>query len=88
MSRVRRRRSRTPFAGFGDERPGGSVAQDTPPSAASRDDIRRLADELDATPEQIEEAIAAVGPRPADIEMHLKGSRSTTNSDRVRDAGG
>ena len=30
----------------------------------------------------------AVGPRPADIEMHLKGTRSTTNSDRVRDAGG
>ena len=53
-----------------------------------RDEIRRLADELDATPEQIEEAIAAVGRRPADIEMHLKGTRSTTNSDRVRDAGG
>ena len=54
----------------------------------SRDEIRRLADELDATPEQIEEAIAAVGPRAADNELHLKGSRSTTNSDRVRDAGG
>jgi hypothetical protein len=88
MSRVLRRRSRTPFAGFADERPGGTVAPETPPSATTREDIRRLADELDATPEQIEEAIAAVGPRPADIEMHLKGSRSTTNSDRVRDAGG
>ena len=66
------------------------MAQDQNPSSArpSRDEIRRLADELDATPEQIEEALAAVGPRPADIEMHLKGSRSTTNSDRVRDAGG
>ena len=64
------------------------MAHDTPPSAASRDDIRRLAEELEATPEQIEEAIAAVGTRPSDIEMHLKGSRSTTNSDRVRDAGG
>jgi hypothetical protein len=53
-----------------------------------RDTLRRLADELEATPEQIEEAIAAVGPRPEDIEMHLKGTRSTTNSDRVRDAGG
>jgi hypothetical protein len=52
-----------------------------------RDTIRPLAGELDATPEQIEEAIAAVGTRPADIEMHLKGTRSTTNSDRVRDAG-
>jgi len=58
------------------------------PRTPDRDEIRRLADELDATPEQIEEAIAAVGPRPADIEMHLKGTRSTTNSDRVHDAGG
>ena len=47
----------------------------------------KMADELDASPEQIREAIAAVGPRPADIEMHLKGSRSTSNSDRVHDAG-
>nr|HET7858603.1 DUF3606 domain-containing protein [Caldimonas sp.] len=53
----------------------------------SNDDIHRLADELDATPEQIEEAIAAVGRRRSDIELHLKGTRSTTNSDRVRDAG-
>ena len=54
----------------------------------SQDEIRRLADELDATPEQIEEAIAAVGRRRSDIELHLKGARSTTNSDRVREAGG
>jgi uncharacterized protein DUF3606 len=52
------------------------------------DEIRRLADELDATPEQIEEAIAAVGRRRSDIELHLKGTRSTTNSGRVREAGG
>jgi hypothetical protein len=57
-------------------------------SALSEEEVRRLADELDATPEQIHEAIAAVGPRPADIELHLKGARSTSNSDRVRDAGG
>ena len=50
--------------------------------------IQRWADEFDATPEQIEEAVAAVGPNQADIEMHLKGTRSTTNSERVRDAGG
>jgi hypothetical protein len=62
---------------------------DRPASAPpSPEQIRRWADEFDATPEQIEEAIAAVGPKQADIEMHLKGSRSTTNSDRVRDAGG
>ena len=55
-----------------------------PPSA---DEKRRWAEELDVTPEQIEEAIAAVGPRMADVELHLKGSRSTSNSDRVADAG-
>ena len=57
-------------------------------AAPSDDEIRRLAEEFDASPEQIREAIGAVGPRPADIEMHLKGSRSTSNSDRVHDAGG
>ena len=54
----------------------------------SEHEIERLAREFDASPEQIRAAIAAVGPRPADIEMHLKGSRSTSNSDRVHDAGG
>lgn len=61
------------------------IASSTSPSA---DEKRRWADEFDATPEQIEEAIAAVGPRKADIELHLKGSRSSSNSDRVHDAGG
>ena len=56
--------------------------------APSEGEIERLAEEFDASPEQIREAIAAVGPRPADIEMHLKGARSTSNSDRVHDAGG
>ena len=50
------------------------------------EEIQRMADELDASPEQIREAIAAGGPRQADIEMHLKGTRSTSNSDRVDDA--
>jgi hypothetical protein len=43
---------------------------------------------LDATPEQLREAVQAVGDRAADVEMHLKGARSTTNSDRVRELGG
>jgi hypothetical protein len=38
---------------------------------------------LNATQEQLREAVAAVGDKAADVEMHLKGSRSTTNSDRV-----
>ncbi|MDB5958555.1 DUF3606 domain-containing protein [Ramlibacter sp.] len=43
---------------------------------------------LDVTPEQLREAVAAVGDQAADVEMHLKGARSTTNSDRVRELGG
>ena len=41
---------------------------------------------LDTTPEQLREAVEAVGDLAADVEMHLKGSRSTSNSDRVHDA--
>ena len=41
---------------------------------------------LDATPEQLREAVEAGGDRVAAVEMHLKGSRSTSNSDRVHDA--
>jgi len=43
---------------------------------------------LDATPEQLREAVQTVGDKAADVEMHLKGARSTTNSDRVRELGG
>jgi hypothetical protein len=43
---------------------------------------------LDASEEQVKEAVRAVGDKAADVEMHLKGARSTTNSDRVREAGG
>ena len=64
------------------------MAPETTPSTTPSDEQkRRWAEEFDATPEQIEEAIAAVGPRQADIELHLKGSRSSSNSDRVHDAG-
>lgn len=43
---------------------------------------------LDATEEQLRKAVQAVGDKAADVEMHLKGSRSTTNSDRVKELGG
>lgn len=63
--------------------------QATGPAGALDDkEVERLATEFDATAEQIREAVAAVGPRQADIELHLKGSRSSSNSDRVHDAGG
>ena len=46
------------------------------------------AKKLDSTKEQLRDAVAAVGDKAADVEMHLKGSHSTTNSDRVRELGG
>ena len=49
--------------------------------------LRAWAKRLDATPEQIKEAVQAVGDHADDVEMHLKGSRSSTNSERVSDAG-
>lgn len=50
--------------------------------------LQRWAKQLDATPEQLREAVEAVGDKAADVEMHLKGARSTTNSERVRELGG
>ena len=42
---------------------------------------------LDVTEDQLREAVRAVGDKAADVEMHLKGSRSTTNADRVSELG-
>jgi len=58
----------------------------TTPQTVNADDtaaIEKLAQALDATPEQVQEAIGAVGTAASDIEMHLKGSRSTTNAART-----
>ena len=41
---------------------------------------------LDATEDEVREAVSAVGDKPGDVELHLKGSRATTNSDRVKEA--
>ena len=51
-------------------------------------DVAHWAKKLDATPEQVREAVQAVGERAADVEMHLKGARATTNSDRMKELGG
>lgn len=45
--------------------------------------LEAWAEKLDATVTQIRDAVAAVGNNPADVELHLKGSRSSTNSERV-----
>jgi hypothetical protein len=46
--------------------------------------LREWSRKFDATPEQLREAVDAVGDHVDDVEMHLKGSRSTTNSERVQ----
>ncbi|CDS49521.1 hypothetical protein [Polaromonas sp. CG9_12] len=45
------------------------------------------AKKLDVTETQLREAVAAVGDVAADVEMHLKGSHSTTNADRMDELG-
>lgn len=46
------------------------------------------AEKLDTTVDQLHDAVKAVGDKAGDVEMHLKGARSTTNSDRVKELGG
>lgn len=45
------------------------------------------AKKLDVTEAQLREAVASVGDVAADVEMHLKGSHSTTNADRMNELG-
>lgn len=59
------------------------------PDRIDVDDVQSLirwTRELDTTEEQLRDAVAQVGDKAADIEMHLKGARSTTNVDRVQQA--
>lgn len=49
----------------------------------AEDEVRAWAKKFDASPQQIKEAVQAVGERADDVEMHLKGTRSTETSDRV-----
>lgn len=46
-------------------------------------EVTRWAKKLDASERQIIDAIANVGDLATEVEMHLKGTRSTTNSERV-----
>ena len=42
---------------------------------------------LNITHEQLREAVGAVGNDASDVEMHLRGSRATSNEDKVERAG-
>ncbi len=50
--------------------------------------LAQWAKKLDATAMQLRDAVKQVGDRATDVEMHLKGTRSTTNDDRVEESGG
>ena len=43
--------------------------------------VARWTREFDVTDEQLAQAIAKVGDKAADVELYLKGSRSSTNAD-------
>jgi hypothetical protein len=52
---------------------------------AREDEVREWARKFDASPQQIREAVQAVGERADDVEMHLKGTRSTETADRIHE---
>lgn len=67
-----------------------NTAQAAQPARIDIQDPAQVAEwarKLDATEEQLQEAVGAVGDLAPDVEMHLKGTRSTTNSERVAAAG-
>ena len=49
--------------------------------------VAKWSRKLDVSVEQLKEAVAAVGDGAADVEMHLKGSHSTSNADRTAEGG-
>ncbi|RYF31035.1 MAG: DUF3606 domain-containing protein [Comamonadaceae bacterium] len=49
--------------------------------------LAEWAKRFDVSPDQVKEAVAKVGDAAGDVEMHLKGSRSSTNEDQVEKAG-
>lgn len=46
-------------------------------------DLNAWAQKFNATTDQIRDAVAEVGTHPEDVELHLKGSRASSNSERV-----
>lgn len=50
-------------------------------------EVRDWAKKFDVTADQLREAIQAVGDRADDVEMHLKGVRTTTQAEQMKDAG-
>ncbi len=49
--------------------------------------LRDWAHRLDTTPAQLRDAVAVAGDRAADVELHLKGTRASTNADEEARSG-
>jgi len=49
----------------------------------SPENVNRWLRELDVTRDQLEAAVKAVGTSATEVEMYLKGSRSSTNADQL-----
>ncbi len=49
--------------------------------------LAEWAKKLDTTESQLRDAVERVGDRATDVELDLKGSRSTTNTERVDELG-
>lgn len=49
--------------------------------------VAHWARKLGVSEQQIQDAVAAAGDQASDVELHLKGTRSTTNDDRIEQAG-
>lgn len=45
-------------------------------------ELRDWSRKFDVTPEQIRDAVRAVGDRADEVELYLKGSRASTNAER------
>ncbi|MEO8391017.1 DUF3606 domain-containing protein [Polaromonas sp.] len=50
-----------------------------------KDNTEQWMKKLNVTHDQLRDAVAAVGDLATNVEMHLKGARSTTNADRTRE---
>lgn len=49
--------------------------------------LQRWERKLNVTAAQLKEAVTAVGNKAPDVEMHLKGTRASTNDDQIDKAG-
>ena len=58
-------------------------SQDESIDVSSASAVEELAKRFDATPQQIREAVKAVGSRVADVVLHFKGTRSSSTEQRV-----